>query len=249
MKKRRKIIGTTHPEDTGSSPFDRGRGFTLIELLVVISIIALAISVVLPPVAAMFTTASDTQSRGIISAMLGAARGLAVENQSYCLLHVQIGTDGACWVAVMRYDSETGLFVPSEGYSPRQMPGGIAFGEISSKFVQGGDYISDALDSDEELRDFTTFNVIFTSSGALAPSDYTPQIDTDVKIFGGDGATSEQQIWDTPADLTINEPTIRAMTIFPYRTLEAVNDRGAWLNENGQFLCINPYTGKLISTK
>ena len=247
MKKRKKIIGIAYSEDTGLVTSSRRAGFTLVEILVVIGIIVIAISLVLPPATKIFTTASDAQARQLFSAMLGAARGKAIENQSYALVHCQIGVDDSCWIAVMVHNQDTNKFEPAEGYLPQQIPGNIAFGEISSKFVNGGNYISDALDSDDELRDFTTFNIIFTPSGALAPSDYTPQIDTDTKIFGGNGATAKQKIWDVPAGL--NEPTVKAVTIFPYKSLVAAGNRANWLEENGQFLCINPYTGRLISTK
>jgi len=249
MKKKRKIIEIVQTEDTGLGSSDHRKGFTLVEMLVVIGIIVIALSLVLPPASKIFTTAADAQARQLFSAMLGAARGKAIENQSYALVHCQIGVDGSCWVAVMVHNQDTGKFELATGYLPQQIPGDIAFGEISTDFVQNDHYLPQSLDTDNELQDFTTFNIIFTSSGSLASSDYTPDIDTNVKLFGNDNATPEQKIWDIPAGLEINEPTVRAVTIFPHKTLVAVGDRANWLDKNGQFLCINSYTGRLISAK
>ncbi|MCD4700144.1 MAG: prepilin-type N-terminal cleavage/methylation domain-containing protein, partial [Phycisphaerae bacterium] len=79
--------------------------FTLVELLVVIAVIALAMSITLPGVIGLFTAGSDLQARNVISGTLGAARSVAIENQSYALVHVQLDSDGKCWAVVMEYDN------------------------------------------------------------------------------------------------------------------------------------------------
>ncbi|MDY7011684.1 MAG: hypothetical protein SVV80_13185, partial [Planctomycetota bacterium] len=192
----------------------------------------------------------------VISSMLGAARSMAVENRSYAGVHVQLDADRNCWVAVMKYDNGTGKFVSVGGFPPQRMPADMAFGQISDDYVDGGgNYKSDV---NADLRGFTTFNVIFAPDGSLMTglvNGSVPQVETGVKIFGGDGATKEQQIWDHPASLppgpNINEPGVGAITSFHYKTLEAMSDanRLKWLEKNGQFLCINQYTGKLLPTK
>ncbi len=232
----------------------RQRAFTIVELLVVISTIALALAITMPGIVGLFTAGTDLQSRNVISGMLGAARAVAIENQSYAAVHVQIGTDGKCWVAVMQYDNDPvstsfGKFVPVSGFPPKSMPGDMAFGGISSDYVTGGSYDSTV---NTELDEFTTFNVIFSPDGSLTGrvNGNNPQIETDVKIFGGDGATPEQKRWDHPASLppgpTLDEQGVRAITAFHYKTFKAMPDRQDWLEKNGQFLCINPYTGKLL---
>ncbi|MCK4627243.1 MAG: type II secretion system protein, partial [Phycisphaerae bacterium] len=109
----------------------RQRAFTLTELLVVISVIALALTITLPSVISLFTAGADLQSRNVISSMMGAARGVAIGNQSYACVHVQIGTDGKCWAAVLQYDKDPssasfGKFVPVDGFPPRRMPADMA---------------------------------------------------------------------------------------------------------------------------
>ena len=222
----------------------RQRGFTLVEILVVISVIALVLSITLPSVIGLFTAGSDLQARNVISGMLGAARGEAIENQSYALVHVQIDADGdKCWAAVMKYDSTTGKFVPVSGFPPQQMPADMAFGEISTDYVSGSGYRSEV---NSDLKGFTTFNVIFGPDGSLATTlpGGDPVIDTTAACFAG---TDKQKIWN-PGDVEV-EAGVRAITAFHYRTLEAMPNRQGWLEKNGQFLCVNPYTGKLLLTK
>ncbi len=228
-------------------------------MLVVISIISLALTIALPSVIGLFTAGADTQARNVIGSMMGAARGVAIENQSYALVHVQMGTDGKCWAAVMKggyedHDSnpmtpDSIVFRPVDGFPPRQMPGDMAFGEITSGYVTSSTY-GPTVNTD--LTGFTTFNVIFGPDGSLATlvNGAAPVIDTNALCFCGVG---KQQIWDPPppggTGPALNEAGIRAMTAFHYKTLVSVSSRSGWLNTNGQFLCINQYTGKLLATK
>lgn len=245
------------------------RAFTLMEILVVIAIIALVMSITLPGIIGLFTAGSDSQARNVISAMLGAARGVAVENQSYAGLHVQLDASGNCWAVVMKYDSDpaspayrkfipttlkydvgVNKFVTVGGLPPRRMPADMAFGEITSGYVTNDGHYKAYVNTDFE--GFTTFNIIFGPDGSLATlvGGKVPQIETNVKLFGGDGATAKQQIWET-SGITLNEPGASAITAFHYRTFKAMSDadRLGWLEKNGQFLCINRYTGKLLPTK
>ncbi len=231
-------------------------GFTLVELLMVIFVIALVLTITLPSVIGLFTAGADLQARNVIGSIMGAARGVAVANQSYALVHVQLDSDGKCWAAVMKYNNDptTPRFVPVDGFPPQQMPGDMAFGEISTTYVSGGTYTTD-MNDDAGLANFTTFNVIFGPDGSLATKvdGYVPNIATNVKIFGWGITDAKQQIWNgagLPSGPALNEEGVRAITAFHYKTLEAMGTgRQGWLEKNGQFLCINPYTGKLLATK
>ncbi len=239
--------------------------FTLAELLVVISVIALVLTITLPGVIGLFTAGSDLQARNVIGSMMGAARGVAVENQSYALVHVQMGTDGKCWAAVMQGEyedhdnspvtSEKVVFRPVSGFPPQQMPSDMAFGEISTTYVSGGTYTA-TMNDETGLANFTTFNVIFGPDGSLATLVNDVVIETNVKIFGAGITDAKQQIWNgtgpSPGGTgpTLNEDGVRAITAFHYKALSVLGSgRSGWLEKNGQFLCINQYTGKLLMTK
>ena len=116
-------------------------GFTLIELLVVISIIALSVSIVLPSMIGLFTAGGERQARTLLGTMCGAARGLAIENQTYTAVWMQIDQNQAhprCWVAVLELDKDVldgdnrpRTFIPSK-IAPRQVPGDMAYGQMLS---------------------------------------------------------------------------------------------------------------------
>jgi len=103
---------TRHPvfgaERSGSA------AFTLAELLVVMAVISMSLLIVLPTIASLFTSGAEEQAISVLAGGLSAARGSAIRDQSYGLLHVQIGRDDdKCWMVVMRYDRPTGRFISS----------------------------------------------------------------------------------------------------------------------------------------
>ena len=147
----------------------RQKAFTLVEMLVVIAIVVLTLGITLPTIMSLLTSSSEGQARSAISALLGTARALAVERQTYTLVHFQMGTkwegnqyvsDGQCWAAVLMYDKREriynepddewidpnpthGQFIPVEGYPPRLVPGGFAVGEVSARWVGGSMHFGD----------------------------------------------------------------------------------------------------------
>lgn len=72
--------------------------------------------------------------------------------------------------------------------------------------------------------------------------DQPLRLANDLNLFG----SRDEAMWQTrPAD----EEGIQAMTYFKYKVLKATSDRNAYLDENGQFLCVNPHTGHLMPTE
>jgi type II secretory pathway pseudopilin PulG len=131
-------------------------------------------------------------------------------------------------------------------FVPRKLPGAFAFGKLTDTFVSGAQF--QGLD-DAGLEDFTTINVIFSPDGRVVQ-----QVDgSDIRMeeFNGlffNGATpSNRELWSRPPA----EPGVTAVTLFDYAELSGApaDDRPAYLDERGQFLPINPYTGRLFPRK
>jgi len=234
-------------------------GFTLTELVLVIAIIVIAIGVALPGVVGLLTADAEVQARKTIGALLGAARSLAIEKQSYVMVHVQMGVDGNCWAGILERtlsdnpDENEHRFVPVETHPPRQIPEGYAFGEISDDSTSGGHFVGIS-----DLDDFTSFHVVFGPDGTLAQlvperdgALVNPRCDTNHAIFSG---PDETKIWDERA--LQDEPGVpRAIVMFPYRELEPLSERphdepgsrAYYLEQNRRYLAINPYTGHVLS--
>ena len=246
---------------TGRRLCRRGPGgaFTLIELMVVISIIALTAALVLPTVARIFSASADEQARSMLGAMLAGVRATAIENACYTAVHVQMGKDGRCWAVALIGEGQGAdtVFVLMEGSAPRQMPGSMAFGEISADFVE--DVSGTDLDgykdlSDDDLENFTSFTVAFGPDGAAVKQigGESLKLQDSTTLFGD----TEEAVWETCPD---DEDGVRAVTYFPYPHLEGlpptdggdpdIVTRTKYLDENGQFICLSCLTGRLMEAQ
>ena len=252
--------------------------FTLTELLVVLGIIVLVMGIVLPSIIPLLASGTASQVRAVVSALLGAARGMAIERQSYALVHFQMGVDDKCWAAVLIYevvkDPATGevtghRFIPAEGYRPRKMPGGLALAEVSSFWVTPEGHFQRLFDlpppgSGIPNPLFTTFNVVFGPDGSLAElvpgTDgdlVVPNIHTDLPSLLFGAGTADQKIWEPLDPAILNEQGGRMMVAFNYKDLRSLKSgqyfdnstREYYLENNGQLFVINPYTGQLLPSE
>ena len=249
------------PEASAATAPRQRRAFTLIELLVVIAIIGLIAAITLPSVTKLFSTGADVQAYNIMSALLSGARAYAIQNATYAGVHVQLVTNtalpldmqGDCYVCVVAYDQNTHLFVPAEGFTPRKIPGEMAFGEISDKFVDpnpAGDYNQVAFTA-VGINDFMTFTVVFSPSGAVTRNVPGNNIvfDSNQPLFNP-ATDPNQRLWDPNIANhgTTGEAGATALTMFNAGELIYLPEpnRADYMNKNGQFLPINVYTGQMF---
>ena len=245
-----------NPQSTIRTPQSAIRnGFTLVEMLVVITLIVLVLAISLPSIVTAFTAGADTQAYNLMAAMLNSARATAMVEGSYAAVHCQLSDrdehDQKSYLAVLRYDetNDDFEFDPADTIAP--LPGKIAFGEISGDYLGGTDddefrNLGSGTGFSDTLRGFTTFSVAFDSDGQVVkyPNGNTNGVVISDSNLFGTPSSSNGLLWNDPG----GEPGVTAMTIFDYSIVEVMSqsDRQDYLDENGQFLPLNLYTGKFF---
>lgn len=258
----------------------RHGGFTLMELLVVIGVIGLAATLAVPSIAAFLTTGSDSQAVNYLSAICSAARTEAIRSHNHVVVHIQMeasylggswktNLDGRCYAMVMGYDKTSGTFRsigqatdaamganpwPHRGqvFMPKPLPGGMAFGEYSPKFVSesGTTYTIINVTSLASMGDFTSVSILFTPSGSVArnaPSG-TIRFSTADAVFGG-----AEPLWmaDAANPGGTGEAAVNAVFLFKAAELAAAVRAGGtapdqFVHNDGRRMAINNHTAQLF---
>lgn len=180
-----------------------------------------------------------------------------------------------CYAAIIWDDPSTtsgttaNSFDLAPGYQPRPMPGSMAFGRISDYFLSASGDAYDNLDSASEstrkemLRLFTTFTIIFNPAGEVVTycrDGNSITYPSNSVVFSNPGTTpSDTLLWENfaagyssstdPRKIMLQKGVL-AVTLFDYKVLEARQAAGSaedYLNEYGQFLALNLYTGKFFA--
>jgi len=239
----------------------RRGGFTLVELMVVTGIMLLVMATAVPSIMTLFSSGAEAQAYNVFAAQLTAARALAIRSGTYAAVHVQMGDvenlGGACFVAVLWDDpgTTTREFDLAPNHMPRKIPGGIAFGQLSTDFIGAGGYIGSSLDTPNDLEDFTTFTVVFSPIGSVvkqvAPDPSNPYGGiwyTDGNLFfaGSQPPAGTPALWHNPGGQAAGAA---AVAMFSYSELRsALPNCADYLEANApQYIPINFCTGQLFS--
>ena len=250
-------------------------GFTLIELIVVISIIILVVTIVVPTVGSLLTSGGAAQTHNIFAAQLMAARALAISEGTHAAVHQQVSapeqfrSDHVFFTAVMWVDPSVdrgaqspAAFSLAPGYKPQRLPRPMAFGEVSYAYASDsgqGPHFSEPQSNSpahisDFIRSFTWVTIVFSPRGDVVtevdPTDLGVYFDAQDELFhyettgpGDDG----RALWDSRfVDITLF-PGATAVTQFDVAEFAALRSGwGPYLDERGQFLPINVYTGRLL---
>jgi type II secretory pathway pseudopilin PulG len=265
----------------------KNSGITLTEMVVVIGAVAVLTALGLPAIRAFIKSfESEATAKGAISASLASARATAAKEQRYAGVRFQQkweegGKEGCQYMIFIIHDQqETGLehgFRAVKGVNPIKLPDHVGVMDLRVRTNYGANYndaedsedqtiigFDDRIDDIEELRDATTFSIVFSPSGKL--------VIRDVRVRNKDGEPrpdglndSGDDIFNSPVNIEENntgmfvqddyaylglgqEPSKKSFVIYDRNVFKNVNqdDRYKDCLKNIEPIYINPYTGTLI---
>ena len=233
-------------------------GFTLIEMLTVIAIIALVVAIAFPSISAVVKSAESPQAMNLVDSQLSAARGIAVRDRQYTVVHFQKSwKDNTYWLAIFQYSEADKKFHFVAGTEPVRMPRNQVLGEVSKEFLTPDrkSFDGSLIGTARQREGFTTLNVLFDPSGRAV----TDVLGGRIEFYTASGDAifddAKAKIWHiSPANKDNTGANgkfdlgVLAVCIFDVRMLDAQADRGTYLNENARFLPIAPYTGGVLKT-
>jgi prepilin-type N-terminal cleavage/methylation domain-containing protein len=252
-------------------PFEvlKGRraGFSLTEVLTTIVIIVILTLVSLPAIDAFMDSMSSTGSvEAMVNAALSNARAMAITKQRYVGIRFQLAYNNSDPNNPFASDqymtfiiSEPGLmnisgfpvsysYCAIKGFKPMKLPPNIA--------VMVDDIVSNAdIDAPNEIFDKTTFTIIFSPAGNLIirPVVHVLREGLTDEIFNA-SSTNPMFVDDYDNVLPFqSEPSRRSFVIYDKNEFKRAYEAGVPYSGYLQALmvkpiCINPYTGTVISS-
>lgn len=255
------------------------KGVTLTEMTVVVAVVALLTAFSMPAVRAFFNSlATQGNAKAMISAALSSARAIAAKEQRYAGIRFQIAYNPQGLLRANQYmifivnDYDgTGLvngFRAVEGIEPIKLPDNV--GVMDSRLIEEKISSNPSWEpsGDPELRDLTTFSIVFSPSGKMVIHD--------VRVRNRNGQTndsSNDDIFNTANNVTNpanpvgmfvqddyllpwglgEEPSRNSFVIYEREKFRQAYERGqaymGYLVRLGpETIYINPYTGTIIST-
>ena len=262
----------------------RQSGISLMEMTVVVSIVALLAVLAMPAVRALIGSfESSGGAKCMISAALSTARGIAAKEQHYAGVRFQRAynpddpdnlLNAPQYMIFIVNDPKIGayFFRAVDNLQPIKLPESIGVMDLNlgstGQIVVSDDMINEYW----EIRDATTFSIIFSPSGKM--------IIHEVRIRNKDGApkwpgfldNSQDDIFNTQSKVTdpanpvgmfvqddyeglglYKEPSRNRFIIYETEKFRQAHYMGrAWTDYLSRaavegMICINPYTGTIIN--
>jgi prepilin-type N-terminal cleavage/methylation domain-containing protein len=259
----------------------RSSGLTLTEMVVVVSIIAVFTVLGLPAIRAFVRSVeSGSSARAMISGALSSARAIAAKQQRYAGVRFQNKYQqdgkGCQYMIFIVQDPEIMAygFRAVEGLQPIKLPDSVGVMDlrIRTNLSDAGNPADQPIDIDskiddpEELRDTTTFSIVFSPSGKLvihdvrvrnrngkANNDNSSKDDIFNTKFNVEDEKIAMFYQDDYADLGLGqEPSRNSFIIYDKTVFEKLDPDSRYddyLKELAakEVIYINPYTGTMIN--
>lgn len=235
------------------------------EMTVVIVVVALLTTLSIPAVRTFFSSlATLSGTRGLISAGLASARAVAAKEQRYAGIRFQQDLYGHQYIIFIIQDPAIGayFFRAVEGIQPIKLPHNVGVMDLYlssiDQVINDNDYINEP----NELRDTSTFSIIFSPSGKMVihevrvrnrdgKTNDTSEDDIFNTIFNVETTKIAMFIQDDYADLGLVKESSRSSFIIYEKDKfrRAYDKRQAYLDYLSQLkaIYINPYTGTIIN--
>ncbi len=252
-------------------------GITLMEMTVVVAAVALLTVLGLPAIRAFFNSlVSKGPTKAMISAALSSARATAIKERHYAGIRFQKAydpkgpLDAPQYMILIVHDfDKTGLadgFRAVEGIEPIRLPEAVGVMDLRYRTNSIAKYSGDApivedddIDEPNELRDTTTFSIIFSPSGKLVIHDVRVRNRDDKTnskddIFNTKLNVEDEKIamfyQDDYTDLGLGQEASRnRFIIYERDKFRMAYEKGlAWSDylQNLDAIYINPYVGTII---
>ena len=269
----------------------RQSGLTLTEMVVVVATIALLVGLGVPAVRTFLSSfESRSGARSMISAALASARAIAAKEQRYAGIRFQKDLDDNQYMVYIVHDPEIGayFFRAAEGLKPIKLPESIGAMDLRIRTssnednsanipieVIGNDTLSNSnIDNIWELRDTTSFSIVFSPSGKLIRHDVRIRNRNGYKDSSSDTRKSDDDVFNKLQEVddeigmfyqddysgTLNgtnlglgkEPSRRSFIIYDRVKFKQAYEKGRAYSDYlvkliPDAIYINPYTGTIIS--
>lgn len=260
-------------------PKQRHSGISLTEMTVVVAAVAMLTALSLPAVRSFFySMATASNTKALISASLASARAIAAREQKYAGIRFQkayyagdIFDAPQCMIFIVYDYDKTTLangFRAVEGIQLIKLSDSVG---VTDLYANGVSITANSnIDEPNEVRDTTTFSIIFSPSGRLVTHDvrvrnrngiYRPDNGDPLKVSMDDVFNSETNIVNYKTGLFAQddyppalreEPGRNSFIIYEKDKFKAAYQKGAAFSDYlsrlvPEMIRINPYTGTIIN--